>query len=94
MKGWDFVLQYPWLALVPATVFLLACLARFRAIPGTGRRVVAALPVAAWAVYAVYEWRMQLWSTTVVAPIRIDLLILIPALLLVSIVGLVALVYR
>jgi hypothetical protein len=80
----------PWLAVLPTAVFAIAGL-----IPFMARRReeygVAALLLAcggAWAAYALYEWRMSLWSQTVIAPIRIDMFVVAPVLYLVTAVGL------
>jgi hypothetical protein len=69
-------LARPYLALVPALAFA----AGFRAL--RGRRGAGLLLSAAilWALYAAYETYMRHWSKTVVAPIRVDLLLLAPVL--------------
>ena len=74
--------QWPWLALLPATALLVV----YR-----WRRSRVALAVAAlWALYAPYEWAMReriLCSGE--CNIRIDLLLLYPALLLLTVLALV-----
>jgi hypothetical protein len=82
--------DHPGLAVLPTAVFAIAGL-----IPFMARRReeygVAALLLAcggAWATYAFYEWRMSLWSQTVIAPIRIDMFVVAPVLYLVTAVGL------
>lgn len=68
----------PWLALAPAAVFFV--LRRLSA------RTLPAVAGAAWLLYAVYEYAMQRrWLCTGECDIRIDLLVLYPVLLLVSI---------
>ena len=61
---------------------------RRRKEPVTGR-VGIALAIAAWALFGVYESYMYYWSQTVIAPIRVDLLLLTPILYGVTIFGLV-----
>jgi len=41
----------------------------------------------AWALYAVYQMVMLAWSKTVIAPIRVDILIVLPAMALISFLG-------
>lgn len=83
-------MEHPWLALVPACFFSGISLARWRSVPPRRRRalVVASL---IWFAYAIYEWRMSLWAETVIVPIRVDLLLVAPALYFATVAGLVAL---
>lgn len=60
--------------------FLLSRLARAR----TQSIGILALLLLLWGGYAVYEWRMQMWSRAVIAPIRIDLALIVPVLIVVS----------
>ncbi|HET7434049.1 MAG TPA: hypothetical protein VFN10_04965 [Thermoanaerobaculia bacterium] len=93
MQAWAIFLISPAAALIPAAVFLILTRLRFRSLL-PGARVLAILPVIAWIAYAIYEWRMQIWSRSVIAPIRIDLLIIVPILLIASLCGAIALTYR
>jgi hypothetical protein len=80
-------LEHPGLALVPALVFLAA----FAVLHRGGRRRGLGLVLAAaisWAGYAVYESYMHRWSLTVSAPIRVDLVFVVPALWLLTAGGL------
>ncbi|MBM4183909.1 MAG: hypothetical protein FJ207_06735 [Gemmatimonadetes bacterium] len=78
-------IAWPWLALAPAAVFLL-----LHRSSGNKRALVAAL---AWGAYAVYEYGMkQRWLCTGECNIRVDLLLLYPMLLGLSLVGLVGVV--
>ncbi len=43
-----------------------------------------------WLVYAIYAWRMQIWSATQAVPIRMDLMFIAPVLIFVTIMGIVA----
>jgi len=70
-----------------AGLFGWACWKR-RGEPFVGRFGIA-LAVAVWALFGVYEGYMYFWSRTVIAPIRVDLLLLTPILYAVTILGLV-----
>jgi hypothetical protein len=85
------LVDYPWVALIVAAGFLLLWLIRFRRPAPRRVKVIGALPIGAWVGYSLYEFRMNAWADTVVAPIRVDLLIIFPLLFLVSILGLVRL---
>ena len=73
-----------WLALIPAVVFLVL----YRA---SQRRLVAGAAIV-WLIYALYEYAMRRrWLCTGECDIRVDLLLLYPLLVFVSIVaGIVA----
>ena len=73
-----------------AAVFTLLWFWRSPRRRSLGLAIVAALPALAWTAYAVYEWRMNLWSASVVAPIRVDLLVMIPLLIGISLLGVAA----
>ncbi|MBI3925323.1 MAG: hypothetical protein HY319_07280 [Armatimonadetes bacterium] len=72
----------PWLACLVGAVFLLR--ARWRP---SGRLATAG---AAFLLYGLYETVMYHWSAQVVAPIRVDLLVIMPLLYLAAGVGLTA----
>lgn len=76
-------IAWPWLALVPAAVFgMLYARSRWP------RVAVAAL---AWTGYAAYEYGMKRrWLCTGECNIRVDLLLLYPLLLALSVIALVA----
>lgn len=78
---------FPPLAFVVAGVFGWALWWRRRE-PFMGRYGIA-LAVAAWCLFGVYESYMYYWSRTVIAPIRVDLLLLTPVLYAVTIFGLI-----
>ena len=91
MKAWGPVfVDHPWSALVVSGLFAALWVWRGRRRKALGVTITAALPALAWFAYAVYEWRMALWSDSVIAPIRVDLLIVIPALLAISLLGVAA----
>jgi hypothetical protein len=71
------LIEYPWLALLPALLFG----GLYRA---SRRRIVASAALA-WAVYAGYEYAMlRRWLCSGECNIRVDLLLLYPALLAIS----------
>jgi hypothetical protein len=73
----------PWLALVPAALFAI--------LHRAARRPVVAAAAFAWPAYAIYEYSMRRrWLCSGECNIRIDLLLLYPALLLVSLAALMA----
>jgi hypothetical protein len=75
----------PWLGLLPAAVFLASYwLTKAR---------VALAAGAVWLVYASYEYGMlRRWLCTGECNIRVDLLLIYPALLLLSVAGTIAVV--
>ena len=83
------ILAFPPLAFIQAAAFGV-CYYRRRTSGRRGGKLALLLPAAAWAAYGVYEIRMYYWSKTVVAPIRIDLLLIVPVLYLVLVVGICA----
>ncbi len=82
------ILIFPPLAFIPSTAFF-SYFYRYR--PRLNRPTTLALlvPATLWMVYGVYETRMFYWSQTVSAPIRIDLLLIVPLLYLLLAVGIV-----
>jgi hypothetical protein len=77
-------IQYPWLAALVGVLMLT--LGRSR---GRGAAVAAGIT---WLLYAVYETGMkQRWWCTGECNIRVDLLLAYPILLVVTVVGVVAL---
>jgi hypothetical protein len=76
-------IEAPWLALLPACLFLVLYLVL--------RRKVIAAAALIWLAYAIYEYAMhRRWLCTGECDIRVDLLLLYPVLLLVSVVASVA----
>lgn len=76
-------IEAPWLALFPACLFLVLYLVL--------RRKVIAATALIWLAYAIYEYAMhQRWLCTGECNIRVDLLLLYPGLLVVSVVASVA----
>jgi len=86
---WPTVLwvEYPVLTLVPVVLFGAAYWQARR----TGSRARGLLvTVTLWLLYAVYEGIMSVWAQRVVAPIRIDLILLGPLMYVVTVFGLVS----
>jgi len=79
------LIALPYLALVPALLFGRAYRASGR--PRAKGALVAAI---LWALYGLYEGYMFFWSRTVVAPIRVDLLLLAPVLYLATATGILS----
>ncbi len=73
-------IAWPWLALIPAAVFL--------AIYRLSRRKVAAGSALAWLGYALYEYAIyRRWVCSGECNIRVDLLLLYPALVVITVAG-------
>lgn len=79
------LVERPYLALLPAALFAAGYSA---ARPAAPRFVL--IVAGMWALYAVYETYMHHWARTVVAPIRVDLLLLAPLLYLLTLAGVIA----
>jgi hypothetical protein len=78
---------FPPLAFAVAGLFGWAYWRRRRE-PFLGRFGVA-FAVAIWCLFGIYESYMYYWSRTVIAPIRVDLLLVTPILYAVTIFGLI-----
>ena len=75
-------IPHPWVAFIPALVFGLLYL--------TSKRRAIVIASAAWAVYACYEYGMyRRWLCGGECNIRVDLLLVYPVLILVSVLALV-----
>lgn len=83
---------FPPLSFVVAGVFGWA-LWRRRGEP-LARRFGIAIAIAAWFLFGIYESYMHYWSRSVIAPIRVDLLLLVPILYALTIFGLVQALMR
>lgn len=74
------LIEWPWLALAPAAVFL----AFYR----ISRRKIVAVTALTWALYGVYEYGMQRrWLCSGECNIRVDLLLLYPLLVVMSVLA-------
>jgi len=79
--------EYPLLTLMPVLAFGAGVWHVGRA----GRRRRGLLVAAAcWAIYAAYEGAMSVWAQQVIAPIRIDLILLGPIMYAITLIGLVS----
>jgi hypothetical protein len=85
----NWFVERPYLAIFPVLIFGF-CYFGLRSGAAKVARRIALTAAILWLLYAIYEWRMFLWSQTVSAPIRIDLLLIAPVLYLITAVGLVA----
>jgi hypothetical protein len=83
--------SYPFLGMLPAAIFLVYYLVRRPAaaalrVPGLVRwSLVCGL---CWLAYTIYEFRMQAWSRTVHGAIRVDLVLVAPVLMIVTVCAL------
>ena len=73
----------PPLAVLPA-VLLALCFFRHRLRLDGSKKIWVLTGAGAWLLYAVYESVIWFWSKGVVAPIRIDLLLIAPVLYVLS----------
>ncbi len=68
---------------IGAVFFIVFLIMRFTGL-GDGKNVMALLvPIIAWALYAAWEWAIMTWSPE--ANIRVDLLIIWPVLVILSV---------
>jgi hypothetical protein len=79
------MMDRPYLALAPALLCLIVW-ARYRPAPRARLLLFTAI---AWMAYAAYETRMYFWAKTVSVPIRVDLLLIGPALYVITLGALV-----
>ncbi len=77
---------FPGGALLPAVVFTLLYLKRRDDLTKLSRAVTI-FAVLTWIVYGIYETRMYFWMKTVIAPIRVDLLLIVPIVYLITIIA-------
>lgn len=94
------LLFYPILPFVafPPLAFVVAgafgwVLWRCRKAPIAGRLGII-IAVAAWLAFGIYESYMYFWSRSVIAPIRVDLLLLAPLLYILTIPGFIQAILR
>ena len=77
------LIEWPWLALLPAALLLVAY--------GTTRRRIVLATGVAWLLYALYEYGMKRrWLCTGECNIRVDLLLLYPVLVVMTVIAAVA----
>jgi len=75
----NWFIERPYLAVFPALIFGLCFFGLRHSSSAAPRRNALAASIL-WLVYAIYEWRMQVWSETVSNPIRVDLMVIAPIL--------------
>ena len=78
----------PGTALIPAAIFAGLYVKKRNRISKLGRILTIAVTFV-WTIYGIYEAGMYFWMKTVIAPIRVDLLLIAPILYLVTIVGII-----
>ncbi len=83
----------PGTALIPGITFIVLYFVRRRKIAKISRLIVVGTSIV-WLIYGIYETKMYFWMKTVIAPIRVDLLLIIPILYLLTIVGIIALIKK
>ena len=76
-------------AFLPALLLLLWVGRRWTHL-GAFRRWVSGAAVFVWLTYALYETWMYFWMQSVIAPIRVDLLLIAPLLLLATLATIAA----
>lgn len=80
------VVAFPPAAFVVAALIAI-CFAHGRPYLGRSSKRWVVCAVLGWSVYGVYECAMWVWSQGVVAPIRVDLLLVAPVLYVLSLVA-------
>jgi hypothetical protein len=81
---------FPGGAFLPAIIFTALYLKRRSGMTKLSRAATM-FATLTWVVYGVYETRMYFWMRTVIAPIRVDLLLIVPALYLITVIATIAL---
>ena len=83
----------PGTAMIPGAIFVGLYIKRRNRISKFGRFISICVTLV-WIIYGVYETWMYFWMKTVIAPIRVDLLLIVPVLYLLTLVGAIALINR
>jgi len=81
----------PGTAMIPAAIFVGLYFKKRNGISKVSRILTICVALV-WTIYGLYETGMYFWMKTVIAPIRVDLLLIVPILYLVTIVGTIALI--
>ena len=81
-------LLFPPLAFVVAGVFLALFLNARKRLKSVNFLLL--ITVIVWFLYGLWELYMHYWSKTVVAPIRVDLLLIVPLLYLISVLSIIS----
>jgi len=83
------IISVPGGAFLPAGALAIWVGRRWSSLGGL-RRGIAGGSVIVWIAYAAYETWMYFWMQSVVAPIRVDLLVIVPLLLVATLAALIA----
>jgi len=78
-------------AIIPAVIFAGLYIKKRNRISKLGQIITIAVTLV-WTIYGIYETGMYFWMKKVIAPIRVDLLLIAPILYLVTIVGIITLI--
>ena len=81
----------PGAAMIPAVIFVDLYIKKRNRISKFSRILTICVALV-WTIYGLYETGMYFWMKTVIAPIRVDLLLIVPIPYLVTIVGTIALI--
>jgi hypothetical protein len=81
---------FPGGALLPAIILMVVYLQRRNGMSKL-RQFAVIVATLTWIIYGTYETRMYFWMKTVIAPIRVDLLLIVPVLYLVTLLATIAL---
>ena len=81
----------PGTAIIPAVIFAVLYIKKRNRISKLGQIITIAVTLV-WTIYGMYEAGMYFWMKKVIAPIRVDLLLISPILYLVTIVGIITLI--
>ena len=82
--------RMPVTALLPAALMLLA-MVKASGTRATQPRRLVLFSSFLWIAYACWEYRVSLWAETVTAPIRVDLLLIYPLLIIFTLYAIFAL---
>jgi hypothetical protein len=83
----------PGTTFIPGIIFIVLYFVRRRKIARINRQIVVGTSFV-WLIYGIYETRMYYWMKTVIAPIRVDLLLIAPILYLLAIIGTIVLIKK
>ena len=81
----------PGTAIIPAAIFAGLYIKKRNRISKFSRILMICVALV-WTIYGLYETGMYFWMKTVIAPIRVDLLLIVPILYLVTIAGIITLI--
>ncbi len=79
---------FPPLAFIVAVAFLILFLNFSKRLKTLNYLLL--ITIICWAIYGLWEIKMLYWSKTVVSPIKLDLVLIVPILYLISVFGLIS----